>query len=138
MTVGNIAPVLNPPSEKVEAFPDAVLTVIADAFDISIEDLKGLVDEISWARQIGMYLMRQHTALSLPRIGEEFGKDHTTVLYSCDKIAQLQKSDSTLAQTLRQLSDRINLLARKIPDNQTQLTWTSSTTGIILITIKNY
>jgi len=79
--------------------------------------------EISWARQL-VYLMRQHTALSLPRIGEEFGgKDHTTVLYSCDKIAQLQKSDSTLAQTLRQLSDRINLLAaRKIPDNQTQLT----------------
>jgi chromosomal replication initiator protein len=115
MTVGNIAPVLNPPSEKVEAFPDAVLTVVADAFDISIEDLKGTSRrrEISWARQIGMYLMRQHTALSLPRIGEEFGgKDHTTVLYSCDKIAQLQKSDSTLAQTLRQLSDRINLASR--------------------------
>jgi len=92
---------------------DAVLTV-ADAFDISIEDLKGPSRrrEISWARQIGMYLMRQHTALSLPRIGEEFGgKDHTTVLYSCDKIAQLQKSDSTL-QTLRQLSDRINLASR--------------------------
>jgi len=41
MTVGNIAPVLNPPSEKVEASPDAVLMVVADAFDISIEDLKG-------------------------------------------------------------------------------------------------
>jgi len=93
MTVGNIAP--NPPSEKVEAFPDAVLTVIADAFDISIEDLKGPSRrrEISWARQIGMYLMRQHTALSLPRIGEEFGgKDHTTVLYSCDKLLSCRKA----------------------------------------------
>jgi len=71
---GKYCAVLNHTSEKVEAFPDAVLTVIADAFDISIEDLKGpLVEEISWARQIGMYLMRQHTALSLPRIGEEFG-----------------------------------------------------------------
>jgi len=77
--------------------------VVADAFDISIEDFKG-TSAISWARQIAMYLMRQHTPLSLPRIGEEFGgKDHTTVLYSCDKIAQLQKSDS-LAQTL--LSER--------------------------------
>ncbi len=56
-----------------------------------------------------MYLMRQHTDLSLPKIGEEFGgKDHTTVMYSCDKIAQLKDNDPSMAQTLRQLSDRIN------------------------------
>jgi len=90
---GNIAPVLNPPSEKVEAFR-MVLTVIADAFDISIEDLKGPSRrrEISWARQIGMYLMRQHTALSLPRIGEEFGgKDHTTVLTAAINCSVAEK-----------------------------------------------
>jgi chromosomal replication initiator protein len=115
MTVENIAPILNPPSEKVEASPDKVIIVVADAFNVSIEDLKGNSRrrEISWARQIGMYLMRQHTPLSLPRIGEEFGgKDHTTVLYSCDKIAQMQKSDPTLTQTLRQLSDRVNMASR--------------------------
>lgn len=115
MTVENIAPVLNPPTEKVEAFPDAVLMVVADEFDVSVEDIKSNSRrrEISWARQIGMYLMRQHTDLSLPRIGEEFGgKDHTTVMYSCDKIAQLRESDVKLAQTLRQLSDRINLASR--------------------------
>ena len=115
MTVENIAPVLNPPVEKAQASATAVLMVVADAFDVSIEDLKGNSRrrEISWARQIGMYLMRQHTELSLPRIGEEFGgKDHTTVIYSCDKIATLRGSDPTLAQTLRQLSDRINLTSR--------------------------
>lgn len=115
MTVDNIAPVLNPPAEKVEASSGTVLMVIADAFDISIEDLKGNSRrrEISWARQIGMYLMRQHTNLSLPRIGEEFGgKDHTTVIYSCDKISQLRNTDTSLVQTLRQLSDRINLASR--------------------------
>jgi chromosomal replication initiator protein len=116
MTVENIAPVLEPPSEQVEATPDAILTVIADAFDVPIEDLKGNSRrrEISWARQIAMYLMRQHTDLSLPRIGEEFGgKDHTTVMYSCEKITQLKESDRTLAQTLRQLSDRINMASRQ-------------------------
>jgi chromosomal replication initiator protein len=115
MTVENIAPVLNPPVEKVEASPESILLIIAEAFDVSIEDLKGNSRrrEISVARQIGMYLMRQHTDLSLPKIGEEFGgKDHTTVLYSCDKIAQLKDTDPSMAQTLRQLSDRINTVSQ--------------------------
>ncbi|WP_293121916.1 chromosomal replication initiator protein DnaA [Microcoleus sp. bin38.metabat.b11b12b14.051] len=116
MTVENISPVLNPQTETVEATPDAVIAVVAEVFDVSVEDLKGVSRrrEISFARQIGMYLIRQHTGLSLPKVGEVFGgKDHTTVLYSCDKIAQLRNTDPTLAQTLRQLSDRINVVSRK-------------------------
>ncbi len=112
MRVENIAAVLNPPVEQIEASPEAVINAVADVFDISVEELKGNSRrrEISLARQVGMYLMRQHTDLSLPKIGEEFGgKDHTTVMYSCDKIAQLRNTDPTLGQTLRQLSDRINL-----------------------------
>lgn len=115
MTVENITPVLETPSEKVAATPEAILTAVADTFDVSIEDLKSNSRrrEISWARQIGMYLMRQYTGLSFPRIGEEFGgKDHTTVLYSCEKITQLREKDSALVQTLRQLSDRINMSSR--------------------------
>jgi len=114
--VENITPVLERQSEKVAATPEVILSVIGDNFAISIEDLKSNSRrrEISWARQIGMYLMRQHTDLSLPRIGEEFGgKDHTTVIYSCDKIAQLLQSDRTLVQTLRQLSDRINMNSKQ-------------------------
>ncbi len=115
MTVESITPILNPPTQRVQASPETILMTVADAFKVSIEDLKGNSRrrEISWSRQIGMYLMRQHTDLSLPRIGEEFGgKDHTTVMYSCDKIAQLRESDAAIAQTLRQLSDRINLTSR--------------------------
>ncbi|KYC36960.1 chromosomal replication initiation protein DnaA [Scytonema hofmannii PCC 7110] len=110
MTVESITPILEPPTEKVASTPEAILSAIVDTFDISIEDLKGNSRrrEISWARQIGMYLMRQHTDLSLPRIGEEFGgKDHTTVIYSCEKITQLKETDHNLVQTLRQLSDRL-------------------------------
>ncbi|MBZ8178990.1 chromosomal replication initiator protein DnaA [Oscillatoria salina] len=118
MSVENIAPVLNPPVEKVAASPEAIMQAVADTFNVSLEDLKSNSRrrEISSARQIGMYLMRQHTDLSLPRIGEEFGgKDHTTVMYSCDKIAQLQQKDPSLSQTLRQLSDRINFASRDRP-----------------------
>jgi chromosomal replication initiator protein len=115
MTVENIAPVLNPPVEKVEATPEAVIGAVAEAFNVPVEDLKGSSRrrEISVARQIGMYLMRQHTDLSLPKIGEEFGgKDHTTVMYSCEKISHLKASDPSMAQTLRQVSDRINLASQ--------------------------
>lgn len=115
MTVENLTPVLNPPSEKIEASPTAVIAAVAEAFGVSIDDLKGNSRrrEISQARQVGMYLMRQHTDLSLPKVGEEFGgKDHTTVMYSCDKVAQKLKRDLNLAQTVRQISDRINLSGR--------------------------
>lgn len=112
MTVENIAPVLNPPVDQIEASPETVITAISETFKVSVEDLKSNSRrrEISVARQIGMYLMRQHTDLSLPKVGEVFGgKDHTTVMYSCEKIAQLKESDPEMARTLRQLSDRINL-----------------------------
>ncbi|MGF1478406.1 MAG: chromosomal replication initiator protein DnaA [Cyanophyceae cyanobacterium] len=115
MTVENIAPVLNPPTEKIETSPDVIMTVVTEVLKVSPEDLKSNSRrrEISFARQIGMYLMRQHTDLSLPRIGEQFGgKDHTTVIYSCEKVEQRQKKDPALGQMLRQLSDRISLISK--------------------------
>jgi chromosomal replication initiator protein len=115
MTVENIAPVLNPPVERVAASPEIVIEVISEILKVSIEDLKSNSRrrEISTARQIGMYLMRHHTDLSLPRIGEEFGgKDHTTVMYSCEKIEKQQQKDRELSQTLSQLSDRINFISK--------------------------
>ncbi|HEY9762083.1 MAG TPA: chromosomal replication initiator protein DnaA [Trichocoleus sp.] len=115
MTVDNLMPVLNPPVEKIDASPNSVISAVAEMFNVSIDELKGNSRrrEISLARQVGMYLMRQHTDLSLPKIGEVFGgKDHTTVMYSCDKIAQVIKRDMSLAQTIRQISDRISLSNR--------------------------
>jgi chromosomal replication initiator protein len=115
MTVEHLTAVLNPPTEQMEASPQVVMSTVAEHFNVSIEDLKGASRrrEISQARQMGMYLMRQHTDLSLPKIGDEFGgKDHTTVLYSCTKVESLLKRDLDLAQTVRQLSDRIHVTGR--------------------------
>lgn len=110
LSLENVASLLNPPNTKVATSPDKILQIITEHFQVSIEDLKGSSRrrEISSARQIGMYLMRQYTNLSLPKIGEVFGgKDHTTVMYSCEKIAQQQEQNPELNQTLRQLSDRV-------------------------------
>ncbi|MEM9275997.1 MAG: chromosomal replication initiator protein DnaA [Cyanobacteria bacterium P01_F01_bin.143] len=115
MTVEHIAPVLNPPVETIATSPEIILKVISEELKVSIEDLKSSSRrrEISSARQIGMYLMRQHTDLSLPRIGEEFGgKDHTTVMYSCDKITKKIEKDRELRETISQLSDRINFMSK--------------------------
>jgi chromosomal replication initiator protein len=110
MTVENIAPILTPSSAKLVASPQMILKAVAETFGIPIEEIKGNSRrrDISTARQVGMFLMRQHTALSLPKIGDEFGgKDHSTVLYSCEKVADLQRTDPTVAQNLRQLRDRL-------------------------------
>ena len=110
LTVENIVSVLNPPMEKIDVSPSVIFDVITDHFNVPSVDLKGTSRrrEISMARQVGMYLMRHHTSLSLPKIGEEFGgKDHTTVMYSCEKIDKLKESDRDFAQTLRLLNDRV-------------------------------
>ena len=116
MSVDNIAPILSPPVEKAIASPQIILQVVTEELKISLEDIKGTSRrrEISHARQIGMYLMRQHTDLSLPRIGEEFGgKDHTTVMYSCDKVAKKAEKDNQMSQILARFSDRINFESKQ-------------------------
>ena len=115
MTVESIAPVLTPKETVEESSPEAVLQAVVDLYQVKLEDLKGSSRrrEISLARQVAMYLLRQHTDLSLPKVGEILGgKDHTTVMYGCEKISQLKSKDSELAQTLRKLSDRINFNSR--------------------------
>jgi chromosomal replication initiator protein len=115
MTVEHLMAVLNPPADRIEASPSSVLVAVAEQFGVSVDEMKGASRrrEISQARQIGMYLMRKHTDLSLPKIGDAFGgKDHTTVLYSCTKVEKLLKRDLDLAQTLRQLGDRITMVER--------------------------
>ncbi|MGF1541447.1 MAG: chromosomal replication initiator protein DnaA [Pleurocapsa sp.] len=117
MTVSNIAAVLSPPIENFAASPEIIINVVAEVLKVSPEELKGNSRrrEISNARHIAMYLMRQHTDLSLPRIGEEFGgKDHTTVMYSCEKIAKQLKQDNQFSQIISQLSDRINFVSRNL------------------------
>jgi chromosomal replication initiator protein len=55
-------------------------------------------------RQIAMYLSRDLTEASLPYIGEKFGgRDHTTVIYACQKIQQEMKTDDTLRALLDSL-----------------------------------
>ena len=69
---------------------------ISDYFNVSINELRSKVrtKDVAYARQISMYLSRELTTMSLPKIGESFGnRDHSTVIHACDKISTLIKKD---------------------------------------------
>lgn len=85
--------------------------IVADYFKISIDDLKSKKrnSSIAFPRQIAMYLCRKHTDESFPKIGIEFGgKDHSTVMHSCEKIEQEIKKNKTLADEIDKLEKEIH------------------------------
>lgn len=84
---------------------------VASYFHITINDLKGKkrMKSIVMPRQIAMYLAREMTSNSLPKIGKEFGgKDHTTVIHACDKIAEIIKLDSDLRKEISDIKSSLN------------------------------
>ncbi|EHO50451.1 chromosomal replication initiator protein DnaA [Lentilactobacillus kisonensis] len=84
---------------------------VATYFHISINDLKGKkrMKSIVMPRQIAMYLSRELTSNSLPKIGKEFGgKDHTTVIHACDKIAEIVKIDADLRKEIADIKSALN------------------------------
>ena len=85
--------------------------VVADYFQISVDELRSKKrnSNISFPRQIAMYLCRKLTDESFPKIGIEFGgKDHSTVMHSCDKIEKEIKNNKELAKTIDKLQKEIH------------------------------
>jgi chromosomal replication initiator protein len=73
--------------------------VVAKYYDISVDDLKGQKrsNDVVFPRQIAMYLCRNVAQMSMPQIGRDFGnRDHSTVMYACDKIEkEIKKNETT-------------------------------------------
>ena len=91
---------------------EAIKRAVSKFFDISIKDLEGKKRsrEIAHPRQIAMYLTRELTDLSLPKIGKAFGgKDHTTVLHAHEKISDEMKSNESTKTYVQEITDRIKL-----------------------------
>lgn len=84
--------------------------VVANYFNLRPEDLKAKKRNrtVSFPRQIAMYLCREMTDNSLPKIGEEFGgRDHSTVIHAYEKIREKLSSDPSLPQILTELRQQI-------------------------------
>ncbi len=90
-------------SKPVEITVDLIKEVVSKNFKIKMEDFqsKKRTRAIAFPRQIAMYLTRELTDLSLPKIGDEFGgRDHTTVIHACDKINGDMKIDEDLKRKI--------------------------------------
>jgi chromosomal replication initiator protein len=93
-----------------------IIAQTAAYFGVSLEDLTGPSRgrHLVMARQIGMYLCRELTSMSLPQIGREFGgRDHTTVMYADRKIRQLLAERRAVFNQVSELTNRVKLQARQ-------------------------
>ena len=84
--------------------------IVSEYFQITVEDIrsKKRSSNISFPRQIAMYLCRKMTSESFPKIGTEFGgKDHSTVMHSVDKIEEEIKVNPDLAKIIEKLKEDI-------------------------------
>jgi len=89
---------------------ELIIETVARYFDLKQEDFKSKKRnrEISYPRQIAMYLCRELTEMSLPKIGEDFGgRDHTTVMHAIDKISSEIQEDSETRRTIDELKRAI-------------------------------
>ncbi len=87
-----------------------IISAVSESFGITSEKLFGRdrSHNIALPRQVAMYLMREEANFSLPQIGHELGgRDHTTVMYACDKVSDLIERDDRLRRQILQIKENL-------------------------------
>jgi chromosomal replication initiator protein len=100
---------VNGPEKKVTI--DAVIRAVAERFSLQPAQIRKKTNawNISYPRQIAMYIAKELTHASLPEIGRAFGgKHHTTVLHSVQKIEHLRQTDADLNRTIHSIIDSLH------------------------------
>ncbi|WP_223702792.1 chromosomal replication initiator protein DnaA [Sutcliffiella deserti] len=83
---------------------------VGEEYNVRLEDFKAKkrTKSVAYPRQIAMYLSRELTDFSLPKIGEEFGgRDHTTVIHAHEKISRLVQTDTSLQKQIKAISEQL-------------------------------
>ncbi|MBP2078592.1 chromosomal replication initiator protein DnaA [Oceanobacillus polygoni] len=102
------------PSSKPKVITiQGIQEIVAERYNIRLEDFaaKKRTKSIAFPRQIAMYLSRELTDFSLPKIGEEFGgRDHTTVIHAHEKISKLLEEDSDLNRDIEDIKETLKTI----------------------------
>jgi chromosomal replication initiator protein len=99
-----------PQGETPEVSIKRIQDLVAERFNMSLDELCGdkRSQNIVYPRQVAMYLSRELTDSSLPKIGKEFGgRDHTTVIHATSKIARLIREDRSVYNLVQELTARV-------------------------------
>ena len=89
---------------------DLIIRTVADRYGVQAADLTGKrkTRDIALPRQVAMYICREITDMSTTAIGQAFGRDHTTVMHGCDKIAEAIQADITFRNRVDEIVKAIN------------------------------
>ncbi len=104
---------LLPPTHTKPLSIPVIQKAVAEYFGIRIDEMrsKRRTKGVAFPRQVAMYLSRELTDASLPRIGEEFGgRDHTTVMHACERVKNALTQDVHLTAGLKKLVDTFHTL----------------------------
>ncbi len=85
---------------------DFIKKATAEYYSVKIDEMSAKIrtKHIALARQVAMFITRELTGTSLPKIGEEFGgRDHTTVIHACEKISKAKKTDPEVTEAIRSI-----------------------------------
>ncbi|MEV6906362.1 chromosomal replication initiator protein DnaA [Amycolatopsis sp. NPDC051071] len=107
---------LIPDSHAPEITAPTIMGVTSEFFDVTLDDLcgPGKTKALATARQIAMYLCRELTDMSLPKIGQTFGgRDHTTVMHADKKIRKEMAERRRIYDQVQELTSRIKQRARQ-------------------------
>jgi chromosomal replication initiator protein len=109
-TEGVLRDIVSTQKDKPGISIDLIKKVAAEYYSIKLDDMSAKIrtKEIATARQVAMYLARELTTLSLPKIGEEFGgRDHTTVMHAYGKISEAIKAESDIEEAVRKIKEKL-------------------------------
>lgn len=97
-------------SQPVPVTIGKIITEVARTFNVSEQDIKSnkRAANISRARQVAMYVIKDITQMSMAAIGDEFGgRDHSTVVYAISQIEKAMKTDSRLRETIEDITKNV-------------------------------
>ncbi|MBO5845238.1 MAG: chromosomal replication initiator protein DnaA [Clostridia bacterium] len=108
-SIDNIISIVDPGNIPNDAMVEKILTYVSKKYGVSVDDIKSKkkTDSIAGARHVSIYIIRKLTDLSLKEIGRVFGRDHSTIISSINKI-------ELNIRTVKNYESEINLLIKEI------------------------